>query len=82
MPRSLADFLILRELRDTRGVAVAVAEEDLDEMCHRLARQEGMLFGPEGAACLLAVEELARRGEIGAGERLVVFQTGHPANYQ
>lgn len=80
VPRSLADFLILEVLRRTRGAAVAVAEDDLEEMRSRAAR-EGLLFGPEGAACLLAVEALARRGEIAAGARVVVFQTGHPGNY-
>lgn len=81
VPRSLADFLILAALRDTRGVAVAVDEGRVDEARRRAASAEGLLCGPEGAACLLAVEELARRGEIRAGERVVVFQTGHPGNY-
>lgn len=82
VPRSLADFVILDILRETDGAAIGVEEKDLDEMQARMARQEGMLFGPEGAACLLAVEELARRGRIGSGERVVSFQTGHPGNYQ
>jgi threonine synthase len=50
-------------------------------MTGRAAREEGMLIGPEGAAALLALEELARSGRIAPGERVVVFQTGHPANY-
>ncbi|HEX9734922.1 MAG TPA: threonine synthase [Thermoanaerobaculia bacterium] len=81
VPRSLADFLILQVLRETRGLAVAVDEDRVADACRRAARFEGLLCGPEGGACLLAVEELARRGEVRAGERVVVFQTGHPANY-
>ncbi|MCP4660163.1 MAG: threonine synthase [bacterium] len=82
VPRSIADFLILRALRESGGVAVAVDEKRIAEATERMSRREGMLFGPEGAACMLAVEELTRRGEMRAGERVVVFQTGHPANYE
>lgn len=81
VPRSLADFLILQTLRESAGAAVAVAEEDLAEMESRVAKRDGQLFGPEGAACLLAVEELWKTGRISEGERVVVFQTGHPDNY-
>jgi len=74
VPRSLADFLILRVLRETRGVAVAVAESHVDDACRRAARIEGLLCAPEGAACLLAIEELARRGEIRPSERVVTLE--------
>ncbi len=81
VPRSLADFLILRALKETRGAAVAVAEEDVTPARERLMSREGLLVGPEGAATVLAVEELYRRGEIQDGELVVVFNTGHPATY-
>jgi len=29
----------------------------------------------------VALEELAAGGVVGEGERVVVFQTGHPGNY-
>jgi len=81
VPKAVGDFLILRALRETDGQAVAVEEGRLPEMARRLAREEGVLVGPEGAACLVALEELAASGVVGEGERVVVFQTGHPGNY-
>lgn len=81
VPRAVGDFLILRALRETDGQAVAVEEGRLPATARRLAREEGVLVGPEGAACLVALEELAAAGVVGEGERVVVFQTGHPANY-
>lgn len=81
VPRSLADFTILDVLYKTNGHALAVAEEAIEETTRRMSREEGMLFCPEGSACVLALEELVRRGEVEAGERVVLFQTGHPANY-
>jgi len=81
VPKAVGDFLILRALRETDGRAVAVEEGRLPEMARRVAREEGVLVGPEGAACLVALEELAGAGVVGEGERVVVFQTGHPGNY-
>lgn len=81
VPKAIGDFLILRALRETDGRALAVDEDTLPEMTRRAASQEGLLVGTEGAACLVAVEQLAAAGAFGEGERVVVFQTGHPANY-
>ncbi|HEX2252095.1 MAG TPA: threonine synthase [Thermoanaerobaculia bacterium] len=82
VPKAIGDFLVLSALRETGGRAVAVAEERLPEVAARAARQEGLLVGPEGAAALAAVDDLAAAGVLRAGERVVVFQTGHPGNYR
>lgn len=81
VPRALADFLVLRALRETEGRAVAVDESRLEAIAARTAAQEGLRIGPEGAAALAAVEDLAAGGAFSPGERVVVFQTGDPANY-
>ena len=60
---------------------MAVEEEGLTDAVERLARREGQWAGPEGAACFLALEKLAAERTIAPGERVVLFQTGHPANY-
>lgn|GEM_PF-2176097 len=60
---------------------MAVEEGRLPEAARRAAREEGLLVGPEGAACLVAVEMLAAEGAFAEGDRVVVFQTGHPSNY-
>ena len=81
VPKAIGDVLVLAALRETGGVAVAVEEARLPEVAARAAREEGLLVGPEGAAALAALGDLAAAGTIGEGERVVVFQTGHPANY-
>ena len=60
---------------------MAVKEAALAGWTARAAGEEGMLVGPEGAACLAAVHQLAAAGTVKPGQRVVVFQTGHPANY-
>ena len=81
VPRALGDFLVLRALRESAGRAVAVDEACLPEVAARAARDEGLRVGPEGAAALAATLGLAAEGAFAAGERVVVFQTGDPANY-
>ncbi len=60
---------------------MSVAETDLAEIQARFGRQEGRWLGPEGAAAVAGFEALYDEGRIGEGERVVIFQTGHPANY-
>jgi threonine synthase len=82
VPKAIGDFLVLRAVRESDGRALAIAEERLPEIMARTARLEGLRPGPEGAAALAAVEDLAAAGELRQGERVVVFQTGHPDNYR
>jgi threonine synthase len=81
VPAAIGDFLVLKALYETDGCALRVAEEAVGDACSALAREEGLLAGPEGGAALLALRELARRGALSPGDDVVVFQTGHPANY-
>jgi threonine synthase len=81
VPRAIGDFLILRALRETGGVAIGVEEDRLPAITARASREEGFQIGPEGAAALAALADLQTSGRLAAGERVVVFQTGHPANY-
>jgi threonine synthase len=81
VPRAIGDFLILRALRETDGVAIGIEESRLPAITARASREEGFQIGPEGAAALAALEDLQASGRLAEGERVVVFQTGHPANY-
>ena len=67
-------------VRSTGGTALAIDEERIPAAATELAR-EGVLAGPEGALAWAAVHDLVAAGEVRAGQRVVVFQTGHPGNY-
>ncbi len=81
VPRAVGDFLILRALRATGGTAVAVAEEEVEMAVRDLPSATGLDWGPEGAACWVALERLVADGVIDRADRVVILQTGHPANY-
>lgn len=81
VPKAIADFLVLRAVRESDGRALAIEEARLPEITERVARAEGLRIGPEGAAAFAAMEDLASQGAFREGERVVVFQTGDPGNY-
>ena len=81
VPRAIGDFLVLRAVRDSGGTAVAVEESEVAETTRRMAAREGLLIGPETAAAMAAVVDLRDSGTIRRGESVLVFATGHPANY-
>ncbi len=82
VPRAIGDFLILRALRDSGGTAVAVEEAEVAATAARVAAEEGVLVGPETAAAMAALSRLSDSGTIRSGESVLVFATGHPANYR
>ena len=81
VPRAIGDFLVLRAVRESGGTAVAVEEDLVAETTQRMAAREGLLIGPETAAAMAAVAGLRDSGTIRRGESVLVFATGHPANY-
>ncbi|OGC78083.1 MAG: threonine synthase [candidate division Zixibacteria bacterium RBG_16_50_21] len=81
VPKALADFLILRIVRESKGEAVSVREEQIQDSFRLCARQEGMMFCPEGAAALAGLQKLAGQGKISPGEKVVVFNTGSAIKY-
>lgn len=76
VPKALGDFLVLRTLYETCGVAVAVDDEAILEWQQVLVSDEGVAACAEGGATLAAAALLARRGEIAPGERVLLVNTG------
>ncbi len=81
VPVAVGDFLILRAVRASGGFAVAVEETDIFEARDRIARQEGVLLCPEGAATYTAYEQSLKNGLIGKGDRVVLFNCATGLKY-
>jgi threonine synthase len=81
VPKALGDFMILADLYESQGEAVAVSDTELMHACRELARLEGMFAAPEGGAGLAAVEKLVQQGKIAPEESVVVFNTGSGYKY-
>ncbi len=81
VPAVFADRLVLRCLYQSGGCAVSVSDEELTLAQHELARAEGILAAPEGAATLAALKILLKKGWCEYGESIVLFNTGTGLKY-
>ena len=81
VPKALGDFLVLRILRESKGVAIDVADERITEMMKVVGVTEGLLACPEGAAAFEAAYQMQQAGMIGEHEDVVVFNTGTGLKY-
>jgi threonine synthase len=76
VPHPIGDRLILSAIRESGGGAAAVPDEELTAAAATHSRLEGLDLSPEGGASLAALRRLLATGEVGAGERIVAFNTG------
>jgi threonine synthase len=81
VPGPLGDFLILRILRQTKGTALTVTDDEMLKDGKELASLEGIFAAPEGAATVSAVRKLAASGWIKPRETVVLFNTGTGYKY-
>jgi len=81
VPKSFADALILEDLRESKGTAVAVSDESILEAQGKLGRMEGIFPAPEGAATLAALEILIQQKWVQPEGRVVLFNTGSGLKY-
>jgi len=81
VPRAIADFLILRTIRESGGTAVAVSDAQMVDDMKTLGRLEGISAAPEGAASLSAARRLVTEGKIKPHETVVLFNTGGALKY-
>jgi threonine synthase len=81
VPKAIADFAILRVIRKSGGLAVAVRDDEILIAQQEIAQKEGIFACPEGAATLAALLKLKERDLVGAEERIVLFNTGSGLKY-
>ena len=81
VPKSFADHLILRDIYESKGTAIAVSDESILESQKQLASTEGIFAAPEGAATLAALKELIKQAWLSPEERIVLFNTGSGLKY-
>jgi len=81
VPGPLGDQLILRMLRQTKGTALTVTDDEMLHAGSELASLEGIFAAPEGAATVIAARKLVRSGWIKTEETVVLFNTGTGYKY-
>ena len=81
VPKPYADWIILDIVRASGGSVVASDDNEILASIFDWAKHEGLFLSPEGAAATVAYDKLLASGEIKAGERVVLFNTGAGLKY-
>ena len=81
VPQALGDFLILRAVRESGGFAIAVDDRAIMRGWAELAKEEGLLLCPEGAATYAAYLEALADGRVSPSERVVLFNCASGLKY-
>ena len=81
VPQALGDFLILRAVRESGGFAIAVDDKTIAAGLDEVARTEGFLMCPEGAATYAALKQALGDGRIRREERAVLFNCATGLKY-
>ncbi|MCX8063394.1 MAG: threonine synthase [Anaerolineales bacterium] len=81
VPKPFADRLILTILRQSRGTALAVDDEQIQLAQQELARLEGIFAAPEGAATFAALKKMVADNLVLPEEKVVLFNTASGVKY-
>ena len=81
VPVAIGDFLILRAVRDSNGFAITVDDDQIIAARGEVAREEGLLMCPEGAATYAAYKKSLTDGHVKSHEFAVLFNCATGLKY-
>ena len=81
VPHPFADYLILKAIRETGGMALAAEDNEMLEAMHDMAGAEGIVACPEGAATLVALRRLVEQRVVDPDETIILLNTGSGYKY-
>ena len=81
VPQAIGDFLILQAVRESKGFAIAVPDERILAALDEVAKTEGLLLCPEGAATYAAYKASLVEGRVTRQERVVLFNCASGLKY-
>jgi threonine synthase len=80
VPYPYASYLVLRAIRETNGMAVAVEDKEI-ESSMKIFFKMGIYACPEAAATLAALNKLTSEGTLDLKEKTLLFLTGNAMKY-
>ena len=81
VPIAVGDFLILRAVRESGGFAIAVEDEATIAAQHEVAKREGLLLCPEGAATYAAYRQALADRRVGKDESVILYNCATGLKY-
>ncbi|MEM3700335.1 MAG: threonine synthase [Candidatus Bathyarchaeia archaeon] len=80
VPRPYASYLVLRAIRETKGMAVAVDDTEIIASMKTFLKN-GIYACPEASATLTALNKLENDGTIDKNESVLLYLTGNAMKY-
>jgi len=82
VPAAVGDFLMIRAMRATNGFGTTVTDEEILTARDEVAKLEGLLMCPEGAATFAAYKKELASGRVSKSERVVLFNCASGLKYE
>ena len=81
VPIAVGDFLIIRAIRESKGFAMSVSDEEIFEARDRVASKDGCFLCPEGAATMTAYEKALSSKLISKNDKVILFNCATGLKY-
>jgi threonine synthase len=81
VPNPFGEQMILKILLESNGKPVAVTEKEIVDSMHVIAKKEGIIAAPEGAALFAALKNLVAEDYIARDENILLLNTGSGYKY-
>ena len=81
VPIAVGDFLIIRAVRESGGFGMMVSDEQITEVRDHIAKEDGLLLCPEGAATAVAYRNALKQGLINQDDTAVLYNCATGLKY-
>ena len=81
VPIAVGDFLIIRAVRESGGFAMALPDDEIMSVRNEIAKEEGFLLCPEGAATAAGYKRALKEGLVTEDETAVLYNCATGLKY-
>lgn len=81
VPYPFAMDMILNVLEESGGETCSITEEEIINAVKEIAKEEGMIISPEGAAAWQGIKKLVAQNKIYPSEKIMILNTGSGYKY-
>jgi len=81
VPIAVGDFLIIRAMRDSDGFGMMVSDEEIENVRDHIAKEDGLLLCPEGAATAVAYKNALAQGLVDKNDTAVLYNCATGLKY-
>ena len=81
VPIAVGDFLIIRAVKESKGFAIAISDEEIMHARDQVANTDGCFLCPEGAATMSAYEKSLSSKLISKDDKVILFNCATGLKY-